>query len=166
MNKMTTAGGILLLLLIVFQDLHAQDDLRAVLVRDSLFWHHFNNCEIDAMAGFVTDDLEFYHDKNGLTKGGETFLPTTRRNLCVNDNFHIRREVVAGSVKVYPLHDRGTLYGAVLSGQHVFYVLERGKEPRLDGLAQFTNLWLRTGSGWRMSRILSYDHGPAVRPGR
>ena len=161
MNKLMSASGILLLLLIAFQNLHAQDDLQAVLVQDSLFWHHFNNCEVDAMGDMVTDDLEFYHDKNGLMKGRENFLSTTRRNLCTNDNFHIRREAVAGSIKLYPLHERGKLYGALLYGQHIFYVLEQGKEPRLDGLAQFTNLWLKTESGWQMSRVLSYDHGPA-----
>jgi hypothetical protein len=68
---------------------------------------------------------------------------------------------VAGSIKLFPMETGGKLYGAVLYGQHVFYVLERGKEPRLDGLAQFTHLWLKTESGWKMSRILSYDHGPA-----
>jgi len=161
MNKWNIASGILLLLLTAFENLNAQNDVQAVLTQDSLFWHHFNNCHVDEMGAFVTDDVEFYHDKNGPMKGREAFLSTSRRNLCGNDNFHIRRELVAGSIRLFPMKEGEKLYGAVLYGQHVFYVLERGKEPHLDGLAQFTHLWLKTESGWKMSRILSYDHGPA-----
>jgi hypothetical protein len=161
MNKLNTTGGILLLLAVVFQNVNAQNELQTVLAQDSLFWRHFNACQVDEMGAFVMDDLEFYHDRNGLMKGRDSFLSTSRRNLCGNENFHIRREPVAGSIKIFPMKEGEKLYGAVLYGQHVFYVVEQGKAPRLDGLARFTHLWLKTESGWRMSRILSYDHGPA-----
>ena len=59
------------------------------------------------------------------------------------------------------MKDGDKLYGAILSGQHVFYIIEKGKEPQLDGLARFTHLWLKSETGWKMSRVLSYDHGPA-----
>jgi hypothetical protein len=74
MNKLNAACSILLLLSIACQNVNAQSELQTVLVQDSLFWHHFNNCEVDAMGAFVTDDLEFYHDKNGPMKGRDSFL--------------------------------------------------------------------------------------------
>jgi hypothetical protein len=113
------------------------------------------------MRSFFTDDIEFYHDKGGVINGLDSFLMVSKRNLCSNENFRLRREAVTGSVKAFPMEDDGKLYGAILSGQHVFYIIENRKEPHLDGLARFNHLWLKTENGWKMSRVLSYDHGPA-----
>ena len=166
MNTIKYVAGILLLSMTFCENLNAQnktvhDELKSVLAKDSIFWQHYNACNIDAMRLFFTDDIEFYHDKGGVINGLDKFLSVSKQNLCGNDNFRLRREVVAGTVSIFPMKDGEKLYGAILSGQHVFYVLEKGKEPRLDGLARFTHLWLKTASGWKMSRVLSYDHGPA-----
>lgn len=144
------------------QEKNEAEVLREVLYLDSMFWQHYNACNADAMRSFITDDLEFYHDKGGVTNGADKLIEITKRNLCSNDNFRLRRDVVPGTVELFPMHNNNILYGAVLSGHHVFYILEKGKEPQLDGLARFTHLWLKTENGWKMSRILSYDHGPPV----
>lgn len=143
------------------QNKPARGELEAVTSLDSLFWEHYNNCNVEAMRSFFTDNIEFYHDKGGVINGMENFLTTSKKNLCSNENFRLRREAVPGTVNVFPMKDGDKLYGAILSGQHVFYIVENGKEPRLDGLARFTHLWMKTESGWKMSRVLSYDHGPA-----
>lgn len=164
MNAMKCA--VLLMLMIFCGNLNAQnksvdDELKDALAMDSIFWQHYNTCNIDAMRNFFTDDIEFYHDKGGVLNGLDKLLSVSKQNLCSDPNFRLRREVVDGSVKIFPMKDGDNLYGAVLSGQHVFYILEKGKEPRLDGLARFTHLLLKTESGWKMSRVLSFDHGPA-----
>jgi hypothetical protein len=133
----------------------------AVLHSDSLFWLAYNQCDLAGMQKFIATDVEFYHDKGGIQKGIDQFSNTTKKNLCGNSDFHLRREAVPGTVKVYVMTKDGVPYGAVLSGEHLFYVNEKGKKERLDGLAKFTHLWLYTDSAWKMSRILSYDHGPA-----
>ena len=166
MRTLKTTVRAILLSLMFCQNLQAQnktvdDELQPVYTLDSTFWQHYNNCNIDAMRSFFTDDIEFYHDKGGVINGLDNFLLVSKRNLCSNDNFRLRREAVAGSVKAFPMKDQDKLYGAILSGQHVFYIIEMGKEPRLDGLARFTHLWLKTEGWWKMSRVLSYDHGPA-----
>ena len=163
---MNYSARILLLITIFCGNVNAQqvsveNEMKTVLALDSSFWQEYNNCNIDAMRSYFTDDIEFYHDKGGVINGLENFLTVSKRNLCSNDNFRLRRELVAGSAKVFPMKDGDKLYGAILSGQHVFYVLEKGKEPRLDGLASFTHLLVKTETGWKMSRVLSYDHGPA-----
>ncbi|TCS90239.1 hypothetical protein EDD80_101438 [Anseongella ginsenosidimutans] len=66
-----------------------------------------------------------------------------------------------GTVNVYPLRNGNIIYGAIISGEHVFYVTERNKPERKDGLAKFTHVWLFKNNEWKMSDILSYDHGPA-----
>ena len=111
---------------------------------------------------YFTQDLEFYHDKGGLSIGLDDLVEKTKRNLCSNENFGLRRAVVEGSVKVFPLKNNGIIYGAIISGEHVFYVLEKGKPERLDGRAKFTHTWILKDGAWKMHRILSYDHGPAI----
>jgi hypothetical protein len=139
----------------------AKDELNTVTKLDSAFWQHYNACNVEAMRNFFTGDLEFYHDKGGPTNGLENFLTAAKRNLCSNDNFRLKREAVTGTIRLFPMYNGATLYGAILTGQHVFYVIENGSDPRLDGLARFNHLWIKTESGWKMSRVLSYDHGPA-----
>lgn len=128
-----------------------------VLEQDSLFWHAYNTCDSDAMEKFFSEDIEFYHDKNGVTKGLVDFMKNTRENLCGNSDWHLRRQALDSTISIYPMEG----YGAILSGEHIFFVNETDKPERLDGLARFTHLWKKTVSGWKMTRILSYDHRPA-----
>lgn len=141
----------------------AQDLTRIILFNDSIFWAAYNNCDIEMMQKFISDDVEFYHDKGGITAGRESMMTNTRKNLCGNENIRLKRTAVPESVKVFPLENNAVLYGAIISGEHVFYVLEKGKTERLDGLAKFTHVWILQNNDWKMSRILSYDHGPASR---
>ncbi len=73
----------------------------------------------------------------------------------------MRREAVAKTVNIYPLEKNGQLYGSIISGEHVFYVNEKGKKERAEGQAKFTTLWLLDNGAWKMKRVLSYDHQPA-----
>ncbi|RYF99431.1 MAG: nuclear transport factor 2 family protein [Chitinophagaceae bacterium] len=134
---------------------------QTILHLDSLFWNAYNSCDDVKSRVFFADDLEFYHDKGGITNGLERLIETFRNNLCSTEGFRIRRVAVPGTLKVYPMHNADTLYGAILSGDHVFYVTDKGKPERLDGKAKFTHLWLLQNGAWKMKRILSYDHGPA-----
>jgi hypothetical protein len=134
---------------------------QVILTADSLFWEAYNKCDVAGMSQFFTSDVEFYHDRGGLTQGLENFVAALKKGLCGNDESRLRREAVRESVSVFPMQNAGAVYAAIISGQHVFYIVEKGKEPRLDGKARFTHLWLLDESGWKMSRVLSYDHGPA-----
>lgn len=90
-------------------------------------------------------------------------MADTKKNLCSNEHFRLRREAVAGSVQVFPLENDGSIYGAILSGEHVFYIWGKDRAEYLDGRARFTHVWLlQADGGWKMSRILSYGHRPAT----
>ncbi|HKH62499.1 MAG TPA: DUF4440 domain-containing protein [Flavitalea sp.] len=131
-----------------------------ILLKDSLFWKAYNSCDTAKYNEFIASDVEFYHDKGGITLGLEKLLEITKKNLCGPNDFRLRREAVPGSVKVFPMERGGEVYGAIISGEHVFYIRQAGQE-KLDGLAKFTHLWLLKDGEWKMTRILSYDHGPA-----
>jgi len=148
-----------------FNLLFAQNDIQdlknLILSKDSMFWEAYNACNIEAMQQFVADDVEFFHDKGGITAGRENLINSIGKNLCGNENLRLRRTAITTSVNVYPLKNNAVLYGAIISGEHVFSVLEKGKPERPDGLAKFTHIWVLEKESWKMSRILSYDHGPA-----
>lgn len=138
--------------------------LRATILHDdSLFWQAYNHCDIPGMKTFFTTDCEFYHDKGGPTMGIEALMQSIATGLCKEpDNSALRREAVPGTVQVFPLHKDGIIYGAIISGEHVFYIRQPGKTEYLDGHARFTHLWLLTSGQWKMVRILSFDHHPAT----
>lgn len=129
---------------------------KAIYHNDSLFWQAYNQCDVDGMAAFLTDDVEFYHDKGGPLYTLAKFKENLRTGLCGKTDSRIRRDVVPGTVNIFPMDN----YGGLITGEHIFYVSD-GKKETLDGYGKFTQLWKFENNVWKMSRILSYDHGPA-----
>ena len=136
-----------------------QDPLSATILKeDASFWDAYNRCDVEKMSQFFWPDIEFYHDKGGPTIGLEPFVETLRKNLCGNPNFRLRREAIPETVKVFALQKNGITYGAVLSGEHYFYINDSGKPEYLDGQAKFFHVWLLKDGTWKMARVVSYDH--------
>jgi hypothetical protein len=135
----------------------AKEITRIILHEDSLFWNAYNVCDVDKMAAYFTDDLEFYHDKGGFTGSKSLFIESVKKGMCGNPDWRLRREVIEGTVNVFPMNN----IGAIISGEHVFYIQESGKSEYLDGYGKFMQLWVFKNNVWKMSRVFSYDHGPA-----
>lgn len=135
---------------------------QTILQQDGAFWEAYNHCDVEKMSQFFWPDIEFYHDKGGPTIGLGPLTETLRKNLCGNyPKFRLRREMVPGTVKVFPLQNNGVTYGAVLSGEHYFYINDNGKPEYRDGVAKFFHLWLVKDGTWKMARVMSYDHRAA-----
>ncbi|WP_207432216.1 nuclear transport factor 2 family protein [Sabulibacter ruber] len=161
----TVASLALLLFLGSFSQTKAQPQqdpsTTTLLHLDSIFWSTYNLCDLATMENFVADDLEFFHDKGGITLGKANFISSVANNLCGNENFKVRREAVAETIKVFPMYKAGELYGVIISGDHLFYNQQKGEQEFLAGVAKFANLWLLQDNTWKMARVFSYDHGPA-----
>ena len=116
---------------------------------DSVLFNAFNNRDLEKFKTLFTEDLEFYHDKGGVTGYNHTieFLKTTAQN-----NNGLKRELVPGSLEVYPIKD----YGAIEIGSHKFCHLENGKQD--CGTFKFVHVWKKTGNDWKISRVISYGH--------
>src|SRR3989337_397519 len=80
-----------------------QNLTNSILLKDNLFWVAYNNCDIENMQQFFTEDVEFYHDKGGLTLGMENLIRSLRKNLCGKGNLKLRREAIKESIKVFSL---------------------------------------------------------------
>ncbi len=142
---------------------NSEDEALASLIRgnDARFWKAYNTCDLEHFSEFFTQDVEFYHDKGGPMRGLANLTARTKENLCGASGWRLRREAVPGTDTVFPLRDGKTIYGAIFSGEHLFYVREPGKNEYLDGRANFVHLWLKTDGEFRMARILSFNHRPA-----
>ena len=133
----------------LFQILHTKDSL--------LFNVGFNTCDISQFEALVSEDMEFYHDQSGITSSKADFIAGTENGLCKLP-YKARRELVDGSLQVFPMYNNGELYGAMQTGEHRFYAKYPDKEEMLTSVAKFTHLWLLENGEWKLSRVLSYDH--------
>ncbi|MCX2742804.1 nuclear transport factor 2 family protein [Mangrovivirga sp. M17] len=137
------------------QNSDKQFDKDELIRQDSLFWVAFNRCDVDEMMTFFTDDMEFYHDNGGFTKGLRKFEEETRAGMCKDPaNWSLRRVEIKESTEIYEINQ----YGAIISGEHLFYINETDKDEYLDGYGKYQNIWKYDDGEWKMSRILSYDH--------
>jgi hypothetical protein len=128
----------------------SQEELtKAITALDKQLFDAYNTCNIDTLGTLVVDDLEFYHDKTGLAVGRQTFLDAIKNNICGK----VTRELVPGTLEVYPLHG----YGAVEIGVHRFH----HPHDADVGEAKFVTLWQYKDGAWKVSRVISYDHGAA-----
>ena len=122
---------------------------------DAAVFDAYNKCELEKFGSFFTEELEFYHDNGGLTnRTRKSLVEAVKNNICNK----VRRELVAGSLKVYPL--RG--YGAVEIGVHRFYHPGRD-DVETPGEAQFVHLWQNINGDWKITRVISFDHHPIVK---
>ena len=116
---------------------------------DSVMFNAFNKRDVKTFERLFSTDLEFYHDKGGLT--GYQYTMDFMRSVAKNEN-GLKRELVAGSLEVYPIKD----YGAIEIGSHRFCHDENEKKD--CGTFKFVHIWKRTGNEWKVTRVISYDH--------
>jgi ketosteroid isomerase-like protein len=116
----------------------------------------YNACDIEKVGTFFTEDLEFYHEKGGLVLTRKGSLDIMRANLCGENSNRVRRELVKGSLEVRPINN----YGAVQTGEHRFYLTQKGQKEKLDGVGKFVMLWRQKDGEWRISRVISYGFRP------
>lgn len=136
----------------------SQDELtREISALDTTVFDAFNHCgepgRLEEHAGYFSLDVEFYHDTGGVTWTRDEMIANTKKYVCGN----FTRELVPGTLKVYPVKD----FGAISQGVHRFCQVQSGK---CEGLADFTIVWRKHDGQWRITRVLSYGHRAAAEP--
>ena len=129
-----------------------QDTIAAL---DSAVFDAFNRCadpaQLQKHAEHFATDVEFYHDTGGVTWTRDAMIANTKKYVCGN----FTRELVPGTLRVYPVKD----FGAISQGVHRFCQVRSGE---CEGLADFVIVWRRQDGEWRITRVLSYGHRAAV----
>jgi hypothetical protein len=112
---------------------------------DRIFFTAYNTCDLETQEQLISEDLEFYHDKGGLSTSKTEMLAALKNNICGK----IRRELVEGSIEVTEIPD----FGAVQMGLHKFY---NNEEPNaISKPSKFVTLWKKTAQSWQMTRVIS-----------
>jgi hypothetical protein len=126
---------------------------RTLAAQDAALFDSFNRCDLEKFANFFAEDVEFYHDKGGVTLSRKSLVESVKNNICGK----VRREVIAESLEAHPIPG----FGAVQMGSHRFYELSARPGSGPAGVARFIHLWQFKDGAWRITRVISYDHGPA-----
>ncbi|HEX8233386.1 MAG TPA: nuclear transport factor 2 family protein [Caulobacteraceae bacterium] len=131
----------------------------AIAASDAEFFQvFFVGCDPAKVASMLTPDFEMYHDKGGLvTTSAAPFVAQYAKDCEAKkkpDAWRSRRELVPGSLRVWPIPG----YGAFEDGEHVFYERKGDGPEKLVGHARFTQVWRLGPDGWRIARVLSFDH--------
>jgi hypothetical protein len=124
---------------------------------DAELFNTFNHCaspdQLQKHAGYFAPNVEFYHDKAGVTWSRRDYIANTKNNVCGK----FRRELVSGTLEVFPIKG----YGAVEQGKHRFCWIKTGK---CFGIGDFFILWHHIYGRWVVTRMFSYGHRPIGRP--
>jgi hypothetical protein len=131
----------------------ADELTRTIAALDTKVFDAFNRCDLKTFAEYFTFNVEFYHDQGGVTWTRRRMLDNTRRNICGK----VRRELIPGSLEVYPIND----YGAVQMGTHRF--CKAGTDD-CAGIAKFMHIWKHIDGAWVVTRVVSYDHRALAQP--
>ena len=118
---------------------------------DSVMFNAFNEHNLEKLQTSFSTDLEFYHDRGGLgdyKQSMENFKTLFENNTSTG----LRRDMVPGSLEVYPIKD----YGAVEICAHRFCHKENGKDD--CGVFKNIMLWQKKDGQWKVTRVISYDH--------
>jgi hypothetical protein len=116
---------------------------------DTALFDAYNRCDLDKFGSYIADDVEFYHDQSGLSVGKKDLIDGVRKNICGK----VRRDLVPGTLEVYPMHN----FGALEIGVHRFH--HPGSEDKEQvGEGKFIHLWAYKDGAWKVSRVISYDH--------
>jgi hypothetical protein len=131
----------------------AREELyRTIAALDSALFDAYNRCDLEKFAGFFAKDVEFYHDEGGLLRSRRKLVESVKKNICGK----VRRELVTGTLEVYPIAG----YGAIETGVHRFYELANGEGSKPSGEAKFLHVWQKKGGAWVITRVVSYAHSP------
>lgn len=113
---------------------------------DSVLFEGYNTCKIDRFEKYISEDLEFYHDKGGLTTSKKEIMESLKKNICGK----VTRELIKGSIEVYAIAG----YGAIEMGSHRFHNNQE-KEGTPSHIGKFVHTWHRENGEWKITRIIS-----------
>ena len=116
-----------------------------IVALDKVYFDAYNNCDMEQQSAMYSDDIEFFHDKGGLMTSKQELLDAIEKNICGK----VTRELVAGSIEVYPIKD----YGAVQIGLHKFYNNQEPDAP--SNPSKFITIWKNENGVWQMAKVIS-----------
>jgi hypothetical protein len=125
-----------------------EDLFKTIQSLDTQLFDAYNHCDLQKFGSLLDENIEFYHDRTGLARGRAAIVEAIKNNICGK----VTRELVPGSLEVYPIAN----YGAVETGTHRFH--HPGQKDDDTGEAKFFHLWENKNGAWQVTRVFSFDH--------
>jgi hypothetical protein len=117
----------------------------SLVLMDSIFFDAYNKCKVSVFEDVLSEDIEFYHDRGGLSTSKAGLIESLKKNICGK----VTRELLQGSIEVYPIPG----YGAIQMGAHRFH---NSQEPNAESLySKFVHTWKNENDKWRITRVIS-----------
>jgi hypothetical protein len=115
---------------------------------DSTFFEAYNTCNfnLEKYGSFFSEDIEFYHDQGGLMTSKQDIISATQKNICGK----VTRELVKGSIEVYPIKD----FGAIEIGLHKFHNNQEQSGTQ-SKTGRFLIVWENKHTEWKITRVVS-----------
>jgi len=117
---------------------------KTITTLDSLYFDTYNHCKLDKMTELTADDIEFYHDRGGLTTSKKELIESIHKNICGK----VSRKLTKGSIEIYSIPN----YGAVEIGYHSFV---NTAEPGESHPSKFMIFWRLKDGVWQIHRVVS-----------
>lgn len=122
-----------------------QELYNTIVALDKKFFDAYNTCDLETISDLISEDIEFFHDKGGLSTSKPDIVMALKNNICGK----VTRTLINGSIEVYPING----YGAVQMGEHKFF---NKLEPDAKSIpSKFITIWKNENGAWKMTRIVS-----------
>lgn len=146
MKNLTNLLWILLLLPLIGVAQVSEDSTlyKEILEADYNLFKSYNDCDLETHATFISEDLEFYHDKGGLSTDKSQYMTAIKENICNK----VQRTLTEGTFEVHEIKD----FGAVALGKHSFHNLV---EDSYSQPSKFILIFKKTENNWQVTRVIS-----------
>lgn len=118
---------------------------QTIAMMDSIYFNAYNTCDLATQDSIYSEDIEFFHDKGGLMTSKTDLMKALEENICGK----VTRELLQGSIEVYPIKD----YGAVEIGFHSFHNKDEPDAPSIP--SKFIVIWKQQGDDWKITKVIS-----------
>lgn len=117
---------------------------KEILATDTALFYSYNTCDLETHASLISEDLEFYHDKGGLSTNKEEYMTSMKANICGK----VERILTPDTFEVHEIKD----FGAISLGKHSFHNLV---EDSYSEPTKFITIYKNTENGWKITRVIS-----------
>ncbi len=111
----------------------------------------YNQCDIPTLSSLVSDDLEFYIDKTGLS------VATRPRSFRTPNNTSSAKFSAPSSLLRWR-SSRLEVYRAPWRWAFTAFIIPTSPQDYVAGEAKFVMLWQNTNATWKLTSVISYDH--------
>lgn len=159
---MKIINQLLFILLFATISLSAQVDRKSdlyktIISKDSLLFNvGFNTCDIKQFENLLSENLKFYHDKDGISDKTK-FLFDLKNGHCKNpETRQVKRFLINESTEIFHF-TKTELFMVQFKMENICFLKSEKAKPELLNLLTFGN-WKTANGNWQHHLVLTIKH--------